>query len=256
MDFLYLWEDDLRLLGSISVGIIIGLIIVVLGPNLGRWKRAVVSRSKIGKEEFRELLRTAGKDQPNEIRRRAQLALIKLVAKEMTFVVLMLTAIVYGFWFLHHSKDQALKSRWTQQIEILDGQKKRLALKTIREPDSPICEKSESPDEDELRRCVQYHTDTSAILRQQLLCGKRARIQAAQTMRDDVTRLYVTLASYELCMLEAGWWTEECERGEEGCAEIPFIESPCTLQARAWLKGEGTVWGLQECKMGLHSRPA
>ena len=236
-DLFYFWNEGIGFVGSVLLGIMIGLYIVVLGPIVSRWWETYIKRIDEEKKSIENLRREAGKDQSKTVRRRARFELLKIEARGLAMIIFALAVLVGFLWGFPTWEAHNLRDFWTKSIDVVDSAKKDLRFRTIRDPEPPTCTEETSPDKEELQRCIQYEEGTIAVARREPLCQLRAIIQADQTMRDDVTRVYTARRIYKACMLEAGWFSEACEAGDEGCVEIPFVDSPCVLQGEGMAQG-------------------
>ena len=247
MDFLLYWLDVIELWFSMVVAVAIGLYVGLYGPMLRSWYRKRTRCDQEKKIEVEELLRQSKKDQPPEMRRPARIKLLKLATKTYGMLILILAGVVGFFWSLKAWDERQLRSLWTETIRVHDELKEGLFFKTIRKPDSPICPQ-EAKTNDDREACVQHHEETIAILRQEILCRDRASIATDQTLGDDSTRIRIGRWTYSACMWEAGWRTDQCVKGEEGCVEVFFFESPCLSAKRRWLEDGRNTYTIKRCQ--------
>ena len=67
-DLFYFWNEGIGFVGSVLLGIMIGLYIVVLGPIVSRWWETYIKRIDEEKKSIENLRREAGKDQSKTVR--------------------------------------------------------------------------------------------------------------------------------------------------------------------------------------------
>lgn len=76
------------------------------------------------------------------------------------------------------------------------------------------------------------------ISRWESICRDKAYIEGIdKAMHMETFKITAIVRSYDACMREQGWLTQECTPTEEGCVELPYIEGPCTGRNREWLEG-------------------
>ena len=82
--------------------------------------------------------------------------------------------------------------------------------------------------------------EEAMIGRWELICADKAYIEGidrAIPMYMESSKITAIVRSYDACMREQGWSTQECAPTEEGCVELPYIEGACSRQIRDWLEG-------------------
>ena len=78
------------------------------------------------------------------------------------------------------------------------------------------------------------------IMRWESICRDKAYIEGidrAIPMHMESSKITAIVRSYDACMREQGWHTQECAPTEEGCVKLPYFEGACTGQIRDWLEG-------------------
>ena len=121
--------------------------------------------------------------------------------------------------------------------ECQEGEKDCVTLRTRTE--SGCCDKALLKTEPEYRsiQCLEAPEEVM-IARWESICRDRAYIEGIdKAMHMESLKITATIRSYDACMREQGWLTQECTPTEQGCVDLPYIEGPCTGHIRDWLEG-------------------
>ena len=106
----------------------------------------------------------------------------------------------------------------------MDESKEDLRLKTIKEP-------------------IDVGAKDKDITRWELICSLRAKIEGDYKGQTDFRKIKIISNSYNACMLEQGWLTEQCAPNEQGCVDLNLVytEGICIGQLREWLNGNDDI---------------
>lgn len=115
------------------------------------------------------------------------------------------------------------------------GEKECITLQTGRGCCEQTVVKTES--ENMSIQCLASEKEEALITRWELICSNRAEIEGEYKAQDDAGKISIMSKSYQACMLEQGWFTQQCTASEQGCVKITYIESACTKYIRKWLEG-------------------
>ena len=96
-------------------------------------------------------------------------------------------------------------------------------------------------------RCLETEAEETMILRWELICSWRAQIEGQYKAQNDMEKIVIMSQSYQACMLEQGWFTQQCTTSEQGCKEIPYAEGICTRRVREWLEHGGDGDDISSC---------
>ena len=95
------------------------------------------------------------------------------------------------------------------------------------------------------------------IRRWESICRDKAYIEGIdKAVHIETLKITTIVRSYDACMGEQGWLTQECAPTEEGCVELPYIEGPCIGQIRDWLEGNVSSYDsfLMSCNKKRHEQ--
>ena len=86
-------------------------------------------------------------------------------------------------------------------------------------------------------RCLVIESEEAMISRWESICRSRANIEGIEkSMHSELFKIITIYESYKSCMLEQGFYTEQCEMSDEGCVKLLYHESTCTSTIRDWLE--------------------
>lgn len=247
----YEWIIILEPIGGLFLGIIGGLIVLLVWRILKPWLKSIERQARKKEKRIEKLKQNLKKDKSDEIRKKSLIELRKLVAVDSIQIII--PFIVLGLLILlalqahKYFENDIWESRNTI-VQMIDEQKKNLYLRTKREPIDPICVGEKERNVDENNKCVQYWEREKTILERQFLCQKKALLDSKKSSTDDITNIGNTILGYQVCMLEEGWHTEPCPKGEKGCVELMFAESICTSFIRDWLANRGSDIAIRICE--------
>ncbi len=208
----FLFDLIENLLMPTLVGITVGLFVAVYGPSLRSKQERQVEEAKT---------------QLDKIKRSSRPKYVAIMTLRYMAIAVLILILVGFFWMLVQWDDQRFRSQWTNILKGRDEFRKEfLFLKTIPNLGPDTCK-------NDPQQCLD---ETKAISRQELVCNWRASVSANQMEGRELSRMLVTQGGYKACMLEAGWFTESCKEGDEGCFELLFVEGDCMPSVRQWIE--------------------
>ena len=99
--------------------------------------------------------------------------------------------------------------------------------------------------------------EEAMIMRWESICRDKAYIEGIdKAMHMETFKITAIVRSYDACMREQGWSTQECTPTEQECVELPYIEGACTGQIRDWLEGNVSSFDsfLMSCNKKRHEQ--
>ena len=224
------WLENLSTLdAALIAGVVSGLIII-----FSQWYfRRIIHNFKADVERYSRLDKVAKGDWPEHIRQSARNKLRKKSTKDIVQTVLM-----FLFWggliFLSYNKysswseknDEEIRKLLVEKIERIESHKSSLNLRTLKTPVSVI----EAAEANEIE-----------IYKWEYICSRRAENEGNIKGYDDIDRISIISNSFEACMLEQGWLTEQCPENENDCIKLLYFENECTFLTRKWLEDQSAV---------------
>ena len=278
-EWIELVEDLLSGLWNVSLVVFGGVIVLIFGPRIRTWYRAYeqkeAEKQKKVIEELERLIadtdsQLANEGQPKDRGLRFVTAAFRFVLANLKAVqvtaglVSLAIAVVVGvgvFWLLDKAYEPA-RARLLQEghevtmqaarnhVESVDKNRELLYLRTLEQ-----IEKPEPPGEGHTRGehaqfledALEWRGEQRAISMREELCRYRAHAAGENNSGNDWRRIWVTSLSYRECMLEEGWFVELCSPQEDGCKELTYFETPCTITVRLWLENGGDPFEVKRC---------
>ena len=119
--------------------------------------------------------------------------------------------------------------------ECQEGEKDCVALRT----GSGCCDEVLLKTKPEYRSIQCLETpEEGMIMRWESICRDKAYIEGIdKAMHMETFKITAIIRTYDACMGEQGWLTQECTPTEQDCVELPYIEGACTGKIRDWLEG-------------------
>ena len=251
------WIKILEPVGSLTLVIFSGLMILILWHRLKPWLEFQDRKTVEKKQRIEKLKQNLKEARSDETRKKASTEFWKLVAVDGIQIVLLIIVFVLiivlfpkAIKYFENNFENNLWETKNEMVQMIDESKHRLYLRTVREPLDPICvgEKKRSIQEND--QCIQYWERENEILNRQSLCRLKALLESFkyQNTIDDITNITITNFTYQVCMMEEGWHTEQCSEEEKDCVELQYAESTCTGLTRDWLNDGGSDTIVTLCK--------
>ena len=229
----------------------------MIGPKLNIWLGAYYKRQIRKSKKAEKRIRYFTEGRPDGIKLRASAKFKKWVRGEILQIIGWfgaLVAICLLWWWLSIWFEKQNWELRNERVQMIDRVKKTMYLKTIREPKNPTCIEGKGKNIDELNSCIQQNEQEISINRQEYICNLRAMLESRKNGVHEIDSMQIAMTSYQVCMLEGGWFTEQCARKEQNCVEIMYKESICTLMTREWLKNGGSDRTIELCEKRLYTR--
>ena len=129
--------------------------------------------------------------------------------------------------------------------ECQEGEKDCMTLRTGR----GCCDQTRLKTEPENMsiECLASEPEETIVARWEFICSWRAEIEGEYKAKNDSDKIEIMFKSYKACMLEQGFFAQQCTASEQGCAEIAYTESACIRRIREWLAHGGDPSNILGC---------
>ena len=245
------WIIILKPIGGLILGIVGGLAVLLIWSILKPWLEQQKKQTKKEKKRIEKLKQDLKRDRSDEIRKKALAEFCKLVAVDVIKIVSVLVVtglIILLFLQSYKDFDDSIWESRNEIVQSIDETKNLLYLRTKREPIDPVCVGEKKPNTDVSNKCIRDLKREKAILKRQSLCRLKALLESNKYTTHEITKIGNTVLSYQVCMLEEGWSTEPCPKGEKDCVELWHVESTCISLMREWLKTRGSDRAFEMCE--------
>ncbi|MDE0335780.1 MAG: hypothetical protein OXI64_12530 [Defluviicoccus sp.] len=248
-DWLYWYGPSMETLNQFMVSVLAAMLAVILviwiRPDTKIWTEEKIKflkdRTRKRKDIIKKLQEIGLKPKNEEELKKQRKLLITLVRSFVWPIVLIPTFILSGFVLVDYLEEQDreitrnTKLTTKKYIELIDKKSTDLSQETI-------ARKTTTASED--------HERLFSIL----ACHRAAWLYGIEKWYSgysEIDRLRGTIQTYEMCMFKNGWDTKPCkadDKKDTKCYDIPFEESYCLREARAWLDGRRSRQPCQEVR--------
>ncbi len=247
------WIKILEPVGGLILGVVGGLMILVLWHKLKPWLELRDRKTIEKKQRIKELKQILKGDRSNEARKKASTEFWKLVVVDGVQIFILIFVFVLIIVLISKANKYFENDLWetrNQMVQMIDEFKHDLYLRTVREPLNPNCVGENNLNFHENDQCSQYWEREHDILNRQLLCQLKASLESYKykNATDDISRIKITKITYQVCMMEEGWFTEQCFKDVKDCVELWYAESTCIALKRDWLKFGGRDAVIRMCE--------